>query len=162
MIKTLRLGGILVVAGIGIGAALSYLLPDFSFGLGSGGIGIPTGNTDTKTEPKVVGIDAPPAEETPAESAAEPSAAPAVIYVLLDGREYLLRRGPEGQAAFQAATLDQVIEAALTATGDDNGIRIRIAQKSSSRETSERALRTKLEEAGIPQDSIRWKDEPVD
>lgn len=156
--KTSRIVGVLVVAGIGIGAALSYLLPDFDFGLGSGGIGLPTG----KPEAKVVGIDASPPEETETKPAAEPVTPPAVVYVLIDGRDYLLRRGPEGKAPFKPATLEEVVEAAQTATGDDNGIRIRIAQKSSSRELTERALRAKLEEGGVPKDAIRWKDEPVD
>ncbi|MDB5339349.1 MAG: hypothetical protein JWN70_4968 [Planctomycetaceae bacterium] len=156
--KTSRVVGVLVLAGIGIGAALSYLLPDLDFGLGAGGIGLPTG----KTETKVVGIEASPLEETETKPEAEPVVPPTVVYVLIDGRDYLLRRGPEGKAAFKPATLDDVIEAAQTATGDDNGIRIRIAQKSSSRELTERALQAKLEEAGVPKDAIRWKDEPVD
>lgn len=156
--KTLRLMGVLVVAGIGIGAALSYLLPDLDFGLGSGGIGLSTG----KSETQAVGIDAAPPAETATQSTPEPVAPPAVVYVLIDGREYLLRPGPEGKAAFKPARLEEVVEAALSATGDDNGIRIRIAQKSSSRELAERALRAKLDEAGVPKDSIRWKDEPVD
>ncbi len=156
--KTSRVVGVLVLAGIGIGAALSYLLPDLNFGLGSGGIGLPTGQTETK----VVGIDAPAPEETDAKPEAAPVPPPAVVYVLIDNRDYLLRRGEEGKAAFKPATLDEVVEAAQSATGDDNGIRIRIAQKSSSRELTERALRAKLEEGGVPKDAIRWKDEPVD
>ena len=160
--KTMRMLGVMVVAGIGIGAALSYLLPDLNFGLGSSGIGLPTGNTDTKPETQVVGIDAASEEKSTAEADAATAAPPAVVYVLLDGREYLLRRGPEGKVPFKPVTLDEVVEAAQSATGDENGIRVRIEQKRSSRHTTQSALEGKLEAAGVPKDSIRWKDEPAD
>lgn len=160
--KTMRVAGVVVVAGIGIGAALSYLFPNMDFGLGSGGLGWPNSQPQTQ----VVGIEATPAEEaeadTKAKLEAKPEPAPTVVYVLIDGREYLLRNGPEGKAAYQPATLNEVLAAAQSATGDDNGIRVRIEQKSSSRELSERSLRESLESAGIPKDAIRWKDEPVD
>lgn len=159
--KTSRVVGLLVVAGIAIGAFLSAVLPDFGIpGLGSGG-GIgnpppakPVATVSTVSDGPVESTETPPDEEAPPPSA--------VIYVMIDGRDYFLRRSPEGKAPFRPATLESVVEAAKAATGDDNGIRVRIAQKSSSRETTERALRAKLAEAGIPADAIRWKDEPVD
>ncbi len=160
--KTMRVAGVVVVAGIGIGAALSYLFPNMNFGLGSGGLGWPT----NQPQAQVVGIEATPAEEAEAETKAkletEPVPVPQVVYILIDGREYLLRNGPGGRAAYKPATLSEVIQAAQSATGDDNGIRVRVEQKHSSKETSEQALRANLESAGIPKDAVRWKDEPVD
>jgi hypothetical protein len=167
--KTSRAIGLTVVAGVGIAALMTYYFPDLDFGLGAGSrLGLPLGKTQTES----VGIDAPDTETetqttTVSDTSTEPTepelvTPPAVVYVIIDAREYLLRRGEEGKAAFKPANLDEVIEAAQSATGDDLGIRIRIAQRSSSRETTERALRAKLEEAGIPGDSIRWRDEPVE
>lgn len=176
--KTGRMVGVLVLTGIGIGALLSYVLPDFGFGLGSGGFGNPpaTGSktmvgttSDTVTDTVSDSTSGTSTETTvpvedPSEGgeSTEPTAPVATVFVLIDGREYLLRRGPEGKAPYKPADLAAVIEAAQAATGDDNGIRVRIAQKSSSRETTERALRMELEQAGIPGDAIRWKDEPTD
>ncbi len=165
--KTSRLVGVLVITGIGIGALLSYLLPDFGFGLGTGGdvgIGNPPGSNAAGT---IVGTGDESSEstaETPTDTpeSTDTAGPVATVFVMIDGREYLLRRGPEGKAPYKSARLEQVVQAAQEATGDDNGIRVRIAQRSSSRETAERALRMKLEEAGIPGDAIRWKDEPTD
>ena len=151
-----------MVVGIGIGAALSYFWPNLDFGLGSGGFGLPTGLPQTQ----VTGIEATPADDAESQTKvkleAEPVPAPSVVYVMIDGRDYLLRRGPEGKEPYKPATLNEVLEAAQSATGDDNGIRVRVEQKSSSRELSERSLRESFEAAGIPKDAIRWKDEPVD
>lgn len=152
--KTVRVMGVLVVAGIGIGALLNAWLPDLNFGLGSGGLGFPS-TAQPAAQP--TGID----EAPPAEPVAEELAAVPVVYVLIDGRDYLLRRGAEGQAAYKPATLESVVQAAQSATGDDNGIRIRIEQRTNARELAERALRSRLDDAGIPSDAIRWKDEPV-
>lgn len=163
--KTSRMIGVLVLAGIAIGAVLSAILPDFGFGLGSGGgIGNPPGLKQEATSPVAesgssVTSTAPIDDVAAATEEVPPTD---VVYVLIDKREYLLRRGPEGKASFKPASLEEVAQAAQAATGDDNGIRVRIAQKSSSRETTERALRAKLEEAGVPGDAIRWKDEPVE
>lgn len=159
--KTGRMIGLLVLAGIAIGAVLSAVLPDFGFGLGSGGgIGNPPGLKPAANAPPAESPSTGPIEG--ATSATEEAAPPDVVYILIDGRNYLLRHGAADEASFQPASLDQVVQAAQAATGDDNGIRVRIAQKSSARETTERALRAKLDEAGIPGDAIRWKDEPVE
>jgi hypothetical protein len=164
--KTRRVVAGLVIAGIGIGALLNAVLPDFNLGWGSGGgIGNPPASNTTTTAiaPVATGpISQPIKDADPSDVAGstEQVPAPKTVYVLIDGREYLLRRGSEGK--YEPATLDEVVEAAQAATGDDVGIRVRIEQKSSSRELAERALRQKLEEVGIPRDSVRWKDEPVD
>ena len=152
--KTLRMMGVLVVAGIGIGALLNAWLPNLDFGLGAGGLGFPS---TAQPETQVVGVD----EASPVEPVAEEPVAVPVIYVMIDGRDYLLRRGPEGQAAYKPTKLEDVIQAAQSSTGDDNGIRIRVEQRSNARELAERALRARLEDAGIPSDAVRWKDEPV-
>ena len=171
--KTSRLIGVLVLTAIGVGVFLGAILPDFGFGLGSGGgLGNPASPANSNTG-TLVGTQTDSGKaatipviesSTPNESAepVEPAGPVETVFVLIDGREYLLRRGAEGQAAYKPATLDEVVQAAQAATGDDVGIRIKIAQKRSSRETTERALRSKLEEAGIPGDAIRWKDEPAD
>lgn len=159
--KTGRMIGVLVLAGIAIGAVLSAVLPDFGFGLGSGGgIGNPPGLKPEANSPISESPSTGPIEGATATT--EESAPADVVYVLIDGRNYLLRRGPEDKASFQPASLDEVVQAAQAAIGDDNGIRVRIAQKSSARETTERALRARLDEAGIPGDAIRWKDEPIE
>jgi hypothetical protein len=162
-----RLVGALVLTGVAIGGLLSYLLPEFNFGLGSGGgLGNPPAQ---KAETTPVSDNEKPggAPETVAETPAEtetvqqPAAPTDVIYVLIDGKNYLLRQGPEGKVPYKPATLDEIVGAAQAATGDETGIRVRVAQKSTSREITERTLRSKLEEAGIPSDSVRWPDIPL-
>lgn len=161
--KTTRKIGLLVVTGIGIGALVSYLLPFLNFGTGSGtgGTGTSTGANSAATAPDAPAPATKGSKNAPG-AEPKPSTPAEVVYVLIDDREYLLRRGPEGQAEYQPADADTVVEAALAATGDSNGIKIRISQRSSSRELAERQLREKLEQAGIPGDAIRWKDEPVE
>ncbi len=161
--KTTRTIGLLVVTGIGIGALVSYLLPGLNFGLGTGtaengakGTANPDAPPPGSNKPKQ------PAKSRTATGADESGVPAEVVFVLIEDREYLLRRGPEGQAVYESADVDMVVKAALAATGDSNGIKIRIAQKSSSRELAERQLKEKLEAAGIKKDAIRWKDEPVE
>lgn len=171
--KTGRLLGLVVVAGIAIGALLSGLVPDlgsWNFGGGKGSQDDTTTLATSKSDEPVVADKEPAAKKLPDQPAEEPIEKPldtetppvTVVYVLIDGRNYLLRRGTEDKVPFQPASIEEVLQAAQAATGDDNGIRVRIEQKSSARETTEQELKKSLHDAGIPADSIRWKDEPVD
>jgi hypothetical protein len=167
--KTSRLVGLLVITGIAIGALLSAVLPDFGLmGLGPGGgignppVTKPAANSKTSTTEPASETEAPSNTKAADEEPVSEAPPPEVVYVMIVGRNYELRRGPEGRAAYQPATLEAVVEAVQAAKGDDTGIRVWVEQKSSSRELTERALRTKLSEAGIPPDAVRWKDKPVD
>ena len=177
--------GILVVAGIGIGAMLSSILPDLP-GWGSGSnLGMPGGDT-AKT-----GSDPQDKQEKTATSQVESKAPPAVspshtevhpignepdasgttdqaeyepqptVYVVVNGRDYLLRKGPEDRSSQKPATLQDVVAAAKLATGDENGVRVRIFETKTARTTATNALLDHLAEANIPRDVIRHRDEPL-
>lgn len=166
--KTRNIVAILVLTGIGIGALLNAVLPDFTVNWGLGGgpettkptTSTPEATTETTTVTTTETTTEPP-NQAPIE-AGEQSEPVKTVFVLIDGRNYLLRRGPQGQAAFKPAELDEVVLAAEQATGDDNGIRVRVEQKSSARDTAERALREKLDAANVSGDAVLWKDRPVD
>jgi len=171
------LAGFLVVAGIGIGALLSSILPDLPFGIGTGwmGLGNRSGTTksesDTKseTDDKTKSNESPIEELPPATQKTSETGvgsveiqAPPVIYVLIHGRDYLLRNGPEDKVSQRPAKLDEVIEAARQTTGDENGIRVRIYQTVSAKTLALNALLEQLEAAEIPRGAIRAPDAPLD
>lgn len=170
--KTARAVGIIVAAGVVIGALVAKYLPDFNFGAGAGSgpatqavskSDEQTTVSETKPAPAAtVETKSATAETTVNDEGTEPSAPVEAISVLIDGKNYLLRNGSEGQSEFQPATLGEVIKAASATKGEANGIRVRVAEKSSSKETAEQALRESLHDAGISGEAIRWKDKPVD
>lgn len=172
--KTRTVAGLLVVAGIGIGALLNSIMPDLS-GIGTGwsGIGNSTAKTTSPEIKKSTSKDLPETSEREAENAqTEPTGgvggagdaevSPEVIYVVISGRDYLIRKDPDDRASQRGASLQQVVTAVQEATGDENGIRVRIRQLTTGRATALRALLDELDRAKIPRSAIRTKDEPVE
>jgi hypothetical protein len=178
--KTSTLAGILVVAGIGIGALLSNLFPAFP-GLGSGwnGFGNPPGKSpsvaDSKTdkekaaetekqdnEPETTETTRPASFPGPAANTGESEPAPEVVYVVIKGRDYLLRKAPEDTLTQKRATLPQVIQAVQDVPGDINGVRVKILQSTTGKTTTLMALQRELAKADIPREAIRLQDQPID
>jgi hypothetical protein len=159
--------GAVLVAGIAVGVYLSDLFKGFGLGDGTA-----SKTTQESTEPDdatentaqtVASIDSaasidpttPPDLEKPA---AVPAQASQVVKVVIADRSYFVR-SPEGD---QSAELKQVVALAGAASGDEDGIRVRVYRRLSSRTTAEIALRDALVAAGITDEQTVWIANPID
>ena len=150
--KTRSVVGILLLAGIGIGAFLAKYLPD-SFGIGDGFSGIGNDNTKVSTTSETESPAVP--EGTGSQVGVD------VLVVLIDGHDYLLETGTGDDVVYQPTSLEEIAEQAELATGDKNGVKVRVLRRVSARASAENALKDKLESAGIKSGSVRWHEDPV-
>ena len=85
-----------------------------------------------------------------------------VLVVLIDEHDYLIRIADETPTDYRPIELDRLVEVATQATGDTNGIRVRIQKKTTARASAEHTLRLELEQAGIRQDAVFESSELVE
>lgn len=160
----------------GIGAAvvvgLAWLVSNFfnMGGLGTGEgtqVGLPVQKPvptapSTRTEP-------PPQEEPPSETATvatqggEPSIGEGgVIEVLIDDRDYFLRRGTAENAEWVSADIDAIAGYARQATGDEAGVRVRIFRRPAAKALPEHELMEALRNVGVTDAQIDVPDKLVE
>jgi hypothetical protein len=78
--------------------------------------------------------------------------------VLIDERSYFLRRVVDGQEEYNRIELPELINLAKSTRGNEDGIRVRIFRRESSRASAENVLHEKLTEAGLPRQSIHLQE----
>lgn len=81
------------------------------------------------------------------------------LQVLIDGRRYAVKQTDNGTSEYRPVELSRLVDLAKQAPGDEDGVRVRIARRESSRATAERRLEDELMEAGLPPESIVWESE---
>jgi len=164
LLSTRNVLGVMLVAGIGLGLYLGDLFKGFGGGSLSGiGIGDPAAaskssgksksdtkaSTETTTKSTAAKSDATVTQKAPAST---------VVKVVIADRSYFIRSA----TGDEPADLKQVIAQAKEATGDENGIRIRIYRKLTSRTTAENELSDALIAAGVTVDQTIWVPTPID
>lgn len=157
------LGGVLI-AGIAAGLYLGDLFKGFGFGnslgLGTGGKSSTSQATKTGTDEgaaKTVQTNTTIKPETP-KKPAKTHASHQIVKVVIADRSYFVRSA-DGD---QATDLAEVVDLVKSATGDDDGIRIRIYRKPTSRTSTEIALRDALLEAGVKEEQTVWVVNPIE
>jgi len=166
LLSTRNIMGAVLVAGIAAGVYLGDLWKGFgggSFGLGIGGSSWSgTGNENgdkitRKTNP--AGVESTEGTEESTEDtsskpkmAAKALPAPDVLKVVIADRSYFIR-SPEGD---QASDLSEVVAMAKAAPGDQDGIRVRVYRKATSRPAVEIALNDALIASGLTEEQIVW------
>ncbi|WP_339731159.1 hypothetical protein [uncultured Gimesia sp.] len=85
-----------------------------------------------------------------------------VLDILIENRSYLIKSAVQSQDGYRPAEIDEIIRFAKQASGDEDGIRIRVYRKGSARVIPESQLKDALKRAGVPQQSIDWKTHLVD
>lgn len=159
--------GAVLVAGIAVGVYLSDFFK--GFGLGDGTASKSTqeskepGDDADSTAQTVASIDSadsvePRTPPDPEKPAVAPAPATQVVKVVIADRSYFVRAA-DGD---QSAELKQVVALAGAATGDEDGIRVRVYRKLSSRTAAEIALRDALVAAGITDEQTVWVASPID
>lgn len=142
--------GVVLIAGIWLGAYLGKWglgLGD-GFGLGTGGQAwVPSGSNSSSSED----ADRTPADKEQSESPSLPSSAK-FVKVMIDDREFLLVNGTKEEPI----TLERLMELVKQVPGDDDGIRLRIYEKSTARMSSEESLKEAIEREKIPETAVMW------
>lgn len=149
--------GAVLVAGIATGIYVGKFWKGFGGGSSLGvGVGDPQANsqgTDAGTEsPESKTPDRPEPESPP------PADVPRIVRVVIDDQSYFVRN----EGGDEPIDLKQIVALARAAAGDEDGIRIRIYRKFSSRTSAELALSTALAEGGIKDDQTVWVPTPID
>lgn len=156
------LGGLLI-AGIAIGLYLGDLWNGFG---GGNSLGVGQGDGKSTSEAKneaensetsttVVQATAPIKPDRPAQIPGQPLP---VVKAVLDERTYFVR----SDTGDVATDLEQLVQLAKRATGDDYGVKIRIYRRPKSLPATELALQDALVEAGLNEDQIVWIGNPID
>ncbi|MFK7820894.1 MAG: hypothetical protein AB8G99_19425 [Planctomycetaceae bacterium] len=79
-----------------------------------------------------------------------------VVTVLIDAREFAVLTKKDGQEEYKAASMDQIVQMARAAQGDDTGVRVKVLRRESAKASAEESLRNSLASAGVPATSIYW------
>ena len=155
--------GAALVAGIGLGIYLGKF-DGFGWG-GSGSSGFGSSGDETNVslesgEPSKSRLETadnvtPAADEDP-----DPVADQKVVRVVIDEESFLLRSAKDGSGdvPISLPKLTRLIE---KATGDADGLRVRIYEKLTARPAAEESLKKALTAAGIPDSAVFWVPTPV-
>lgn len=158
----------------GIGAAvvvgLAWLVSNFfnMGGLGTGEgtrIGLPVQKTvpTTASTPAEPPPQAEPQTQTVATQGDEPSIGEGgVVKVLIDDRDYFLRRGTGEDAEWVPADVDAIAGYARQASGDEAGVRVRIFRKPAAKALPEHELIEALRAVGVTDAQIDVPDRLVE
>ena len=150
-VKTRTIAGGLVVVGAVLGTFMSGLLP--GFGSGSGVGAQDAGDNSPPVSPNKAQQEPAPAEK-PAVSEVVTEASAAVLDIRIDNHDYVVTDNASATGV-RNIDLDEVIKLAQRATGNDDGIRVRILRSQSARLTAWLTLHDSLLKAGLSEDSIR-------
>ena len=147
-------------------AALAFYLGTQWKGFGPGGTGTGFGTTATESgqtetqdvrEPELVGDEAVLASA----DAAGGTTAPQILSVVVSRGDYWVSTTGD-LATTKEADLSEVAHAALTATGDPDGIRVRVHFKKDATVGVMEDLKKKLDQVGIPAQAVQFMDAPLD
>ncbi len=159
--KRTVLGGTLAV-GLVAGIWLSGRLPQMGsgFGLGSGGDGV-LGQTETKpiaaqTDEEVVKSDSnnESAEHDPKPKRTDAEPLDEVLTILVEDRHYAVWRKTRKGNGYFPAELDELVQLALAAAANEDGLRVRVLRSESARVSAWQKLQSELVQAGVPAEAI--------
>lgn len=149
-----NLFGAVLVAGIATGIYVGKFWKGFGGG-STLGVGVSDG---TSLKPGTAKPTETTASKEPDPEPAKPVEVPKVVRVVIDNQSYFLR----GEAGDEPIELKQLVELVKAAPGDEDGTRVRIYRRLSSRTSAELALNTALVDAGIKEDQTIWAATPID
>ncbi len=145
-------------------AALAFYLGTQWKGLGPGGTGTGFGTTATDSEatkevrePDLVGDEAVSVDTSKSSSGAGPE----IVSIIMSYEDYLVSTTGD-LTQTKVANLSEVAHAALKATGDAQGIRVRVYHKKDATVGVMDDLKRKLDQVGIPAQAIQYMDTPLE
>lgn len=160
--KRTIVGGVLAV-GLIVGIWLSGKLPHLGsgLGLGSGGdalfLGADTGEVAVPSSDRRLPADSDRSADSSVTKGGHLQADPPlddVLTILVDGRHYAVWRSSPNANGYFPAELDELVQLALEAKPNEEGLRVRILRSESARVTAWQKLQTELVQAGVPAEAI--------
>ena len=144
--KTVAVAG-LVALGVWLGTKIG----DFSLDSGEGAA---PGTTAVSVEPpeEPLGDPPPQADEPPFPDEEAETGPPELVVVRIADGSYLVWSRSE---AFESMTLEEAVEVAASATGTDEGHRVRLERTPTARAIDQTNLETALNEAGVADKEIQ-------
>lgn len=85
-----------------------------------------------------------------------------VLDILIDDRSYLVKADTQPREKYQPADIEQIRKLAQQASGDEDGIRVRIYRTGSARVVPEKTLKEELKKAGLDSQQVEWKVHLID
>ena len=96
--------------------------------------------------------ETPTSEETPKPVPPKPVAAPAeVVQIVVEGDEFRLKHSDD---IYRVALISRIVKDALSATGNEDGIKVRILRKKNAKYVAWSTLENELEKSGIKASEI--------
>ena len=146
------LGGIAILA-IVLTTFFNGGIPGFGTGSGQGDgttQAVQSEADDGAVQP--VNSDSPTSEETRKPVPPKPAAAPAeVVQIVVEGDEFRLMRS---DGTYRVAPISRIVKDALSATGNEDGIKVRILRKKNAKVVAWSTLENELEKSGIKASEI--------
>jgi hypothetical protein len=146
------LGGIAILA-IVLTTFFNGGIPGFGTGSGQGDgttQAVQSEADDGAVQP--VNSDTPTSEETTKPVPPKPAAAPAeVVQIVVEGDEFRLMRS---DGTYRVAPISRIVKDALSATGNEDGIKVRILRKKNAKVVAWSTLENELEKSGIKASEI--------
>ncbi|MBC7817972.1 MAG: hypothetical protein IAG10_13860 [Planctomycetaceae bacterium] len=152
---TLALG---LVAGIWLSGKLPHM--GSGFGLGSGGDGMlgqpDTSNVSVQTDDGAAKSDSlsAPVEHGPKPNRTDAEPLDDVLTILVEDRHYAVWKKTRKGNGYFPAEMDELIQLALAAKSNEDGLRVRVLRSESARVTAWQKLQSELVQAGVPADAI--------
>lgn len=153
------------VAGMALilGVAIGIWLADWFQGLGTGKSGpsslqVSLGTDGASELPAREEIGPPTRVVSESTTKDEPSTGAIELTAIIDGHEIFLKNSLE-ESPISAPQLASLVR---EADGNEDGIRLRILRRRSSRVSTETALQDALREANVPDAAVFWVPTPMD
>lgn len=162
--KMMYAGGGVLILGIILGQYFG-LTPGINSGSGDGedqAESEPAVNPESimaSSESEIVPVLIQP-ESSPQKSLAELPLQ--VLDILIDDRSYLVKADSQSREQYRPAEMKEIRKLVGQATGDEDGIRVRVYRTGSARVVPEAVLKDELKKAGLEPQQIDWKVHLVD
>lgn len=146
------LGGIAILAVV-LTTFFTGIIPGFGTGSGQGDGTTPTVQAETEEgAAQPANADTPANPEVSKPVPPKPVAAPVeVVQIVVDGDEFGLKRS---DGIYRVAPISRIVEDAQSATGNEDGIKVRILRKKSAKYVAWSTLANELEKSGIKASEI--------
>jgi hypothetical protein len=158
--------GIGAAAVVGLAWLISNWFPMNIGGIGSddaANIGLPSvsssGNGDSSKSPPLQSEPIPEDETVSLGGEKSEIGSGGAVEVLVDGRDYFLRRGTGEKAQWVAAQPDVIVSYARQAKGDETGVRVRVFRRPSALASAEDELAERLRSAGLKSSEVDFQEQ---
>jgi hypothetical protein len=159
MKKRAFVGSVVVVAAV-LATFFTGIIPGFGRGSSSDGTSPTPVQAETSSEDSPEGEAAATESDPPIPVPPEPAGPPPEVVQVVVENDRIGLQLADGR--YKVTGVDEVIETALKATGNEDGIKVRILRKASAKVVTWSMLRSELENSGIASSAILIPKKLVD